>query len=284
MKTKILLFGAFVALSFFISCDSNEKTEANSAISNEEITADASIDVAVDDVTAIAEDQYAVQKSASNRTSEGFHSILPDCATVTIVKTNTTWTRTIDFGTEGCTLHNGNVLKGKIIISASNDFATLTRSITYSFVGFYHNNKHIEGSRSIEQTLKSTDLLATIHPVSTHSIAMSITFENGKVYTRIGTRVKEMVEGFGTPNIWEDNVFLVWGYHVTTFPNGNILTHTITTPLRFVMSCNKPFPVLGVVSITKNDASAILDFGNGDCDDLATITKDGETKEIHLHR
>lgn len=295
MKTKFLLFGAIIALSFFISCDTNEKIEDTSAISDEEITADANIDAAADDVSLIVEDQYAIQQSLSSKigsnketesskSSNGIVSVLPQCATITTVLANGTWTRTIDFGTEGCTLHNGNILKGKIIITFSNNFTTATRTMSYSFVGFYHNGKLIQGNKSIIQTLKSTELLATIHPVFTHTIDMNITFANDKVYSRKGTRVKEMIEGFTTTANWEDNVFLVWGYHVTSSPSGTKITTTITTPLRFVMACRKPFPVSGVVSITKNDATAVLDFGNGECDNLATITKDGITKEIRLEK
>jgi hypothetical protein len=51
------------------------------------------------------------------------------------VVTNDTWTRTIDFG-EGCALQNGNLVKGKIIVSASRNFAELTKSISISFVNF----------------------------------------------------------------------------------------------------------------------------------------------------
>lgn len=295
MKTKFLFMGAFIALTFFISCDTNEKAEDTSAISNEEITADSNIDAAADDVALIVEDQYAIQQSLSSKisankvteaskSSEGIVSVLPECATITKVLANGTWTRTIDFGTEGCTLHNGNVIKGKIIITFSNDFTTATRTMSYSFVGFYHNGKLIQGNKSITQTLKSTELLATVHPVFTHSIDMTITFANDKVYSRKGTRVKEMIEGFTTPKNWEDNVFLVWGYHITSSPSGTKITTTITTPLRFVMACRKPFPVSGTVSIIKNDATSILDFGNGECDNLATITIDGITKEIRLEK
>jgi DNA-directed RNA polymerase subunit H (RpoH/RPB5) len=46
-----------------------------------------------------------------------------------------------------------------------------------------------------------------------------------------------------------------------------------------------PFAVKGVVEILKNDEKAILDYGNGECDDLAKITvNDGVAKEIHLKR
>jgi len=212
--------------------------------------------------------------------------MLPLCATVTSVLTNDTWTRTIDFGTQGCALPNGNVLKGKISISFSKNFSTPIRTITYKLEGFYHNDKLIEGSKTITHELKTSDLLEAIHPVTTHSIDVKVTFPDGKIYTRIGTRVREMVEGFATFANWEDNVFKVWGYHITTFPNGSKYTCTIkkANPLLIKMSCKMPFPVSGILEIVKNENKATLDYGNGECDKLATITNNGVTKEIVLRK
>lgn len=226
------------------------------------------------------------KSSAAKTTSGGMKSMLPPCADVTSVLTNDTWTRTIDFGTQGCTLPNGNVLKGKIIISFSKNFATPMRTISYKLEGFYHNDKLIEGSKTITHELKTSDLLAAIHPVTTHSIDVKVTLPDGKVYSRIGTRVREMVEGFATITNWEDNVFKVWGYHITTFPNGSKYTCTTqkTTPLLIKMSCKMPFPVSGIVEVVKNDAKATLDYGNGECDKLATMTINGVSKEIVLRK
>ena len=198
--------------------------------------------------------------------------------------TNDTYTKTIDFGADGCALPNGNTVKGKIIISFSKIFSTPSRTISYTLEGFYHNGKLIEGNKTITHELKSTDLLAAIHPVSTHSIDVKITFPDGKVYSRIGTRVREMTEGFDTIGNWEDNVFLVSGYNITTFPNGTKYTFTITTPLRIAMSCRMPFPVKGVIKVVKNDAEATLDYGNGDCDKLVIITINGVSKQIELRK
>jgi len=285
MKTKKLLFVAMLSITFFIGCNTNEPViQASAAITTEDAVTNSEIDATVDDVSIIAEDQFDMQKSMTAKTSIGMKSMLPPCATVTTVLTNETWTRTVDFGTEGCALPNGNVVKGKVIISFSKNFTTPIRTITYTLVGFYHNGKLIEGSKTITHELKSTDLLAAIHPVTTHTIDVKITFPDGKIYTRIGTRVREMVEGFATIANWEDNVFLVWGYNITTFPNGAKYTFTIKTPLQINMSCKMPFPVKGVVEIMKNDGKATLDYGNGDCDDLATITINGVVKEIRLKR
>lgn len=289
MKTKILLFATLLSIAFFIGCNTNEPVNQVPAatITTDDVVTNSDIDASVDDVSIIAEDQFDMQKSMTAKTSIGMISMLPTCATITTVLTSDTWTRTVDFGTQGCTLHNGNIVKGKIIISFSKNFTTPIKTITYTLVGFYHNGKLIEGTKTITHELKSTDLAPNIHPVTTHSIDLKITFPDGKIYSRFGTRVREMVEGYTTIDNWEDNVFLVWGYHITTFPNGEKYTFTTTkeNALRFVMTCKMPFPVKGIIEILKNDHKAVLDFGNGTCDDLATITIDGGVaKEIHLKR
>ena len=288
MKRKILLFAALLSITFFIGCNNESVNEAatSNTITADETVVNSEIDATVDDVSIIAEDQFDMQKSSAAKTSAGMKSMLPPCATVTSVLTNDTWTRTIDFGTEGCAMPNGNVLKGKIIISFSKNFTTPIRTISYKLEGFYHNDKLIEGSKTITHELKTSDLLAEIHPVTTHSIDVKITYPDGKIYSRTGTRVREMVEGFATVTNWEDNVFKVWGYHITTFPNGSVYTCTTQKmqALLIKMSCKMPFPVSGVVEIVKNDATATLDYGNGDCDKLATITINGVTKEIVLRK
>ena len=285
MKTKIVSGIAIVMLSFFISCDSsNDGNDNNPTLTAKDIAVNSKIDVAIDDVVYIVEDQYTAQQSISNRSSTASKSILPTCATFTTVLVDGTWTRTIDFGSAGCTLPNGNVLKGKIIISFSNDFTSKSRTLSYRFVDFYHNGKLLQGNKSITYESKSTELLATEHPVMTFTVDMKITFDDGKVYSRTGTTVKETIEGNETPLNWEDNVFLVTGNSATSLLNGDTITTVITTPLRYITSCKLPFPVSGIVSITKNTSVGTLDFGDGKCDNLATLTIDGVTKDINLEK
>jgi hypothetical protein len=286
MKTKFLFIGSLVALSFFISCNSDEKINdgSSAAITKDEIVTNSKIDASIDDVTNIAEDQFSAQQNVTSKPSGPVKNFLPSCATITTVLTNNTWTRTVDFGVEGCTLENGNTVKGKMVISFSNDFSASTQTISYTFDGFYHNGKKLQGSKSIVRTVKTTDLLATAHPVFTAAIDLTITFDDGGVYTRKGSLVKEMVEGYDTWFNWEDNAYLVTGSGTTTFPNGDTFSAEITTPLEFKAICKKSFAVKGTVSVTKNGASAVIDYGDGSCDTLAKITKDGVTEEVDLKK
>ena len=95
---------------------------------------------------------------------------------------------------------------------------------------------------------------------------------------------KETIAGYDTWFNWEDNVFVVTGSGSTTFPNGDTFSAEITTPLEFKASCKTSIAVKGILSITKNEATAVIDYGNGDCNTLVTVTKDGVTEEIDLKK
>jgi len=285
MKTKKLFIASLMTIAFFISCTSNDKTtDTTAAASTDPVAVDTKIDASIDDVSNIVEDQFSMKQSSTSKSSEKMKSMLPACAIVTWTYTNGTFTGTIDFGTEGCTLENGNIVKGKITLTFSGNFTTAEQTITYSFDGFYHNGKKLQGSKTITRSLKSTELLAAIHPVFTCAVDMTLTFEDGSVYTRTGNRVKEMVEGYDTIGSWENNVFLVTGTGTTTLPNGDKFSSTIQTPLRYVMACKKPFPVSGTVLKVKNGVETLVDYGTGDCDNLATVTTGGVTTTIELKK
>lgn len=273
MKTTKIILGLALAFSIF-SCS---KDDSNSSSELSEAKVSAKIDVATEDVAKIVEDQYALQVNPGAGKNNLETQDLPSCATVTVELTASTWTRTVVF--DNCTLPNGNVLDGTIIVSGSLNFDTPSHTISYTFVNFHHNNILIEGNRTVVRSMQSTTALSTVHPVANMSIDMTVTFPNGNVYHRVGNRVRELIEGFGTPMIWADNVFSISGSWTTTFPAGS-QTSTITTPLRVRANC--PNIVRGVVEIVRNDNTAVLDYGNGECDNQATLTVNGTTTTITL--
>jgi hypothetical protein len=294
MKTKFFFIVYFVVIVFFIRCNSSDNVDnsnpAQSATTNP-AAVDAKIDASIQDVSNIAEDQFSMKQSSvvTGKSSTSRRSFLPSCATATWTYTNGTFTGTIDFGTQGCALKNGNILKGKITLSFSGNFSTPIQMITYSFDEFYHNGNKIQGSKTITRELKTTDLLATVHPVFASTIDMTITFADGSVYTRKGNRTKELInnsttttmhEGEEDDDDWGNKIFLVTGTETTTFPNGDIWTNTIQIPLRYEMACEKSSPVSGTISKVKNDVETLIDYGTGDCDNSATATTNGVTTTI----
>lgn len=275
MKIKNLLLGLTLSM-LILSCSKDESNGTSTELSDAKVSA--KIDMATEDVAKIAEDQFALQANPGAGKNSDFQTqALPPCATVDIQLTATTWTRTVTF--DNCTLPNGNVIDGTIIVSGSLNFDTPSHTISYSFVNFHHNDILIEGNRTIVRSLQSTATLAAVHPVANMTIDMTLTFPNGNVYHREGNRIREMIEGFGTPMIWADNVFSISGSWTTTFPAGT-RTSTITTPLRVEADC--PHIVSGVVTTVGINNTATLDYGNGDCDNQATLTVNGTTTTITL--
>ena len=65
-----------------------------------------------------------------------------------------------------------------------------------------------------------------------------------------------------------------------TKKDGTVLSVNVIEPLRRELACK--FLVSGIVNLTKNENMAILNYGDGECDDLAIITINGQDHEIHL--
>jgi hypothetical protein len=287
MKTKILLFGLCLSL-LTVGC-SKKDDNANDNITAEEVGLNAKIDASNNDVQNLVENEFDatnVSGLTGKNEFEAQSSALPTCVTVTRVPAFGTMptvgqvvTKTIDFGTAGCPLPNGNVLKGKIIITFTYNPTATTNTINYQFVNFYHNAIKFDGNKSFTRSLSVATATSPAHPIVVMNMDMTATFPNGKVVTRTGTRTREIIEGFNTPAIL-DNVWQITGNWTTTFPNTTVQTSTITTPL--IVKANCPNIVKGVITFVRGNNTATLNYGNGDCDNQAVFTLNGVATNITL--
>lgn len=263
MKTKI--FSLFIVMLIIaISCNKDEGETSNQVMTKEEIATENKMDKSIDDIDAVIEEEYLIQsgfRSSSNTTARSH------CGTVTAALNGNTWSVTIDFGTTGCTLANGNILKGKIILSFTNDFQAMTKVISYTFENFSHNDISINGSRTLTRVKANTNG----HPESRFDIDMTLTLANGDVFTRTGLRVNEWTEGYDSPTK-DDDVHLITGSWSTSSPIGT-RTATITVPLKKLGTCQ--YIVEGIVEFTRNDNHATLDYGTGTCDNEALLIING---------
>jgi len=276
MKTdffKKMALASFALTLVACSGDDDEKTETQEDLV-EQITMSSDMDEAADDILYIIENQYEEQSTGGR--NQNTNQFLPECATVTATASGGTWEAVVDFGTTGCQMPNGNILKGIIAISGTTDFAAMSQTINYSFEDFYHNNRLIEGDRHVVRVLENENG----NPQSTIELDLSVTFANGAVATRQGERVWEWIEGVNTMFNPLDNVYLVTGMWITTFPD-NSLTTEISTPLRVEITC--PHIVEGSVNFSTNSNALVLDYGDGNCDNTATVSiNGGEESTIFL--
>jgi len=233
------------------------------------------IDKVSEETSALIEEAFLIEELTDTKTQSTSDRYLPECVIVTVVVNENVKMLTLDFG-EGCELRNGNYVSGKIIMEYERDREAATKIITYSFKEFYFNRKNIEGSGSILRERSNENE----NPQSTKTFDIKVTWPDGLFASKRGVKVREWIEGKDT-HAWGDNVFLITGSWMFIKKNGTELSVEVTEPLRKELACK--FFVSGIVALTKNENSAILNYGTGECDDLATvIINGGDEREIHL--
>ena len=105
------------------------------------------------------------------------------------------------------------------------------------------------------------------------------------VITKDFTKTREWVAGEDTFNPFDDVYFITGNASGTNF-KGKAYSRTIQIPLEWAASCR--FIKSGSILLEMEDHDPfILDYGDGECDNEATVTRNGETKTIllrHKHR
>lgn len=202
------------------------------------------------------------------------------CFTITVVPRDPgvfPKTITIDYGT-GCKGRDGKVRSGKIITVYSRPLVEPGAQAVTEFDNYYVDSVKVEGRHVIKNNSTSAVLV------------MTRLVQNGKLTRPNGSYVKwnaehttTQVAGLGTPFFPKDDEWLTTGgAKGETFRRNNttIWSRLIMEPLHKANACR--WIDKGIVKVTRNDKVAILNFGNGTCDNKATITIDGTTKEITL--
>jgi len=280
MKIKSLLLTALVLLIVFgfVSCkkDSTNSTDeiettfelsGNDAVT-ESITEDAN-DILFE--TAVSNDFSGNSAVTVNQT----RNIL-SCGTLTVTPLQGfPKTINIDFG-NGCTL-GAVTRKGEIIITISD---SLRKSGSIAVMNF--NNYYVNGFK-VEGTITWTN---TSQPGSK---SWQRKCENGKITSPEGrywlfSGVKDIVQvaGVSTPYNLLDDIFSITGNHTITNAAGKTRTSTITEALEKKVICENVDK--GKVKIEGANHTAIIDFGDGTCDRIATISIDGSDPRTILLR
>lgn len=294
MKNLLKLSAVFLLLITYSSCDKENTNDTNAAqLTSADAIVNSKIDLANDDIATIADQLFDnINATTLNyRAIENNATIFSNCATITRIPAfgtaltaGTQVTKTIDFGTTGCTLNNGNVVRGKIIITFVYQPDATSHTVTYTFDNFYHNNIKFEGTKTFTRSRTTATATSPSHPIVVMQLEMTITMPNGDVYTRVGSRTRELVEGYST-DAFLDNIYRITGSWTTTNENGNQHTATITEPLMAKMSCiavNKPILARGIITFVRNNVTSTLNYGDGECDNLAIFTINGNSFTITI--
>lgn len=281
MKRTINYLAALALALFFVTAcqeeseNPNQLSEADITLAENEATAES----AFEDVDDIAFEGLMLFESGG-RIAENEESPIR-CATKTHDKENKIIT--IDFG-EGCVGKHGRERKGKIVITYTDRRFVPGAVHTITFEDFYVDGKKIDGVRTRTNISASEDDYLRFRIELTEG---KVTWEDGTFATREAvwetTRVRtpnpindERIRTGSASGVNREGV----SYNVTI--TKAIVWKRACLPLKKIM-----IPVEGTKVKAFNDGKTVtIDYGDGTCDNLVTITKDGvsETVELKKHR
>jgi len=191
---------------------------------------------------------------------------------ITIDTTNTPRNMIIDFGPDNFLCQDGNYRRGKILVNWTGKYKNEGTIINIGFDGFYQNDNHVEGAKSIINNGRNSSQNLTW----TIIVNGKITNVSNEVIVWQSNRTREWIQGEQTQTHLDD-VYLVSGTASGTNRRNKEYTAVITTPLRVDLSCQWRI-VSGVVEIKPTDKPLrVLDFGTGACDKIVSVTVNGKT-------
>ncbi|MBI4930310.1 MAG: hypothetical protein HY841_06075 [Bacteroidetes bacterium] len=180
---------------------------------------------------------------------------------------DTNYDGTFDYG---CNTPGEKVRMGTVKAVFSAPWSQNGSNVTMDLIDYYVSGVKYEGTISVTKN-------------SATSFTQTVT--NGKAgngsWTILWNCSRTLTVDIGDPSVPGDDFSLVSGTANGTDRNGKAFSVDITSPLRREMACR--WIVSGAMTIKidgKKDRS--VDFGNGTCDDRATVTIDGNTFEFAL--
>lgn len=202
------------------------------------------------------------------------------CATVTHIGGDTTnWPANgdtlvyqVDYGTIGCTDHDGRFKQGILTVYFISDFAVQGGIIKMIPTDYFVDFVKYEGT--ITMTNNGNHVFTTV-------VANGVCTKADWVITYSGTTVFTWLSGHTTPADPSDD-----SYTVTENGNGVNRTgkaFTIATTSAMHKDSNCKWIKSGSVDITPDGLKTrTIDFGNGVCDNKATMTIDGRVFEFSM--
>lgn len=269
-KNMMVALGALAFL--FTACKRNRITDDES--DNTFAKDNASSEFFYNDALNIA-DQAAITLSGNNLDN---YKTTSNCATVTHDTISVPHTITIDFGSVNCLCNDGRYRRGQVLVSYMGAYKDSGSVHTITFNNYYVNDNHVMGSKQVTNMGHNSSGHLYFNIMVNGQVIKAIT-QDTILWNQ--NRVRTYLQGDSTQTKLDD-IYSITGSGSGQKANGTTYTMTITSPLIKDMSCD--WIKQGSVEIQPNGgALRLLDFGNGTCDDQATITVNGVSHPITLN-
>lgn len=169
-----------------------------------------------------------------------------------------------------CVLNGTDNVNGTVTVTYQVGNETAAYTATYE--DFYVGNIKINGTRNyaLNSDLEQGNIAFTV------TSEMTVEMEDGEVISESGTKTFGFTFGedlststFSLSGNWQVEV------------DGN--TYIVSTPNELSGTLGCEYLSSGTMNISKNGLAIVVDFGDGECDDAATLTyPDGTVEEITL--
>lgn len=273
MKNLKILTLSILSLFILISC---EKGAEESLISDEKVSINESfVEQTFDELQDMADQAYNLNDISLKSSNDDFIRF-GDCVSITLDTTVMPRLLTIDFGQENCLCRDGKYRRGKILVTFNGRYRQAGTIITTGFENYYVNDNHVTGERIVENMgyNEENNIWYQIQ------INGQLDLTDGTILNWQSNRSRIWIQGYNTP-FWRDDVYLIEGGGSYSNNLGRQVSRQTVVPLRRELNC-RHF-VSGVVEITPvNGVQRIIDYGEGECDNLAQLTVGERTITIVL--
>lgn len=228
---------------------------------------------------------YNQIRGASNKKSSAARTANDDCFTETFTETETSYEFTLDFG-DGCEL-DGEFMKGRLVERGT--FTDNSFSSEVEYTGFGGQEWEVTGTEAYNGTWSGDEADSTVWE---------------SAYTFASDLVETITEAEGTFEVtymangaerMDESSFVVESSKETvSVSTGESYESSVETPLVMDFNCDWEESYIFVSGLETGSYSYVddagetitgiysVDYGDGTCDNLITVTEDGESEVIDL--
>jgi hypothetical protein len=282
MKARMILSAGLALALFMAGCEQSpwntDEFGENVTMAEEEVASLKSAESIDSDVDAA---KFGGHLMKGGMMMGGAHLLFgrnfPPCVVVSVDSDIFPKTITVDYA-DGCTGRFGLAKKGKFTIHMTDTILNKDAVYTVTFSDMMIGNRELEKT-IIFKNLGENDKGNWVISFEMLSTTTFTKEEETFVIVREFSGTKEWLAGFETPECADDR-FLRNGSGTITV-NEELKFERTVTDLLIDRACK--YPLSGIVEITRGDETMTIDFGTGECDNIALVTKDGESEEIELN-
>jgi hypothetical protein len=275
-KIIISVFLVTILVTFLVSCKKKTTDENTTPSSTYTSTAsdNALAEQSYDDIQNIG--KQAIESQGKYPGSDTI--FMGPCENVTLDMTVFPFKVTIDFGTENCLCLDGKTRRGKIFVTFTGAYQDSGTVITHTVQNYFVNDNQILGTKVVTNLGHNP----AGHPIFSVVVTdgQVIKPNNGGTITWASARQNEWTAGYLTPQWWDD-IYLITGSASGIAANGKSYTMTVQDPLKVALNCY--WIESGSIDLQIQDFPLItLDYGDGTCNNQATVTFLGQTYNITI--